>query len=162
MGHFYLLLPFCWWYSIRSSYSKTWRLKLSHHKSDIITGNAAETIPHRFVCIDRLIWIQFCQVQNFSYNQPLCLCSSHNLLFPQLSYSKSSINSTTPQRHSFNLTSHHIVPAMSAQVPGPKMSAATKDVISKVQRMIPPMLEKFHKGSLPKSNHCRQAVKLTR
>lgn len=26
------------------------------------------------------------------------------------------------------------------------MSAATKDVLSRVQRMIPPMLEKFHKG----------------
>lgn len=25
-----------------------------HHKSDIISGNAAQTIPHRFVCIDRL------------------------------------------------------------------------------------------------------------
>jgi ATP-dependent NAD(P)H-hydrate dehydratase len=37
---------------------------------------------------------------------------------------------------------------MSAQDSGPKMSAATKDVISKVQRMIPPMLEKFHKGQL--------------
>ncbi|KAK1586151.1 carbohydrate kinase [Colletotrichum navitas] len=28
------------------------------------------------------------------------------------------------------------------------MSAATKDVLSRVQRMIPPMLEKFHKGQL--------------
>lgn len=37
---------------------------------------------------------------------------------------------------------------MSTQDFGPKMSAATKDVISKVQRMIPPMLEKFHKGQL--------------
>ncbi|KAI1065863.1 hypothetical protein LB507_000350 [Fusarium sp. FIESC RH6] len=37
---------------------------------------------------------------------------------------------------------------MSAQDSGPNMSAATKDVISKVQRMIPPMLEKFHKGQL--------------
>ncbi|RGP65615.1 hypothetical protein FLONG3_9118 [Fusarium longipes] len=37
---------------------------------------------------------------------------------------------------------------MSAQDSGPKMSAATKDVITKVQRMIPPMLEKFHKGQL--------------
>ncbi|OHW96232.1 carbohydrate kinase [Colletotrichum incanum] len=30
----------------------------------------------------------------------------------------------------------------------PAMSAATKDVLSRVQRMIPPMLEKFHKGQL--------------
>jgi ATP-dependent NAD(P)H-hydrate dehydratase len=37
---------------------------------------------------------------------------------------------------------------MSTQDSGPKMSSATKDVLSKVQRMIPPMLEKFHKGLL--------------
>jgi hypothetical protein len=26
------------------------------------------------------------------------------------------------------------------------MSAATKDILSKVRRMVPPMLSKFHKG----------------
>lgn len=31
----------------------------------------------------------------------------------------------------------------------PEMSAATKDVLAKVQRMIPPMLESFHKGIFP-------------
>ncbi|KXH28179.1 carbohydrate kinase [Colletotrichum salicis] len=30
----------------------------------------------------------------------------------------------------------------------PAMSAATKDILGRVQRMIPPMLEKFHKGQL--------------
>lgn len=28
----------------------------------------------------------------------------------------------------------------------PKMAATTKEILSKVQRMIPPMLDKFHKG----------------
>lgn len=28
----------------------------------------------------------------------------------------------------------------------PKMSAKTKDILSKVRKMVPPMLEKFHKG----------------
>ncbi|RBA15266.1 hypothetical protein FPRO05_12746 [Fusarium proliferatum] len=37
---------------------------------------------------------------------------------------------------------------MSSQESGPKMSSATKEVLSKVRRMIPPMLEKFHKGQL--------------
>ena len=36
---------------------------------------------------------------------------------------------------------------MTADSSSPEMSAATKDVLSKVQRMIPPMLESFHKGS---------------
>lgn len=40
---------------------------------------------------------------------------------------------------------------MSPQESGLKMSSATKDVLSKVRRMIPPMLEKFHKGLLPKA-----------
>ncbi len=35
---------------------------------------------------------------------------------------------------------------MSAKDQGPDMSAATKSVLSKVRRMIPPMLDKFHKG----------------
>lgn len=35
---------------------------------------------------------------------------------------------------------------MSSQDKGPNMSSATKDVLSKVRRMVPPMLEKFHKG----------------
>lgn len=30
----------------------------------------------------------------------------------------------------------------------PTMSAATKEVLVRVRRMIPPMLETFHKGSL--------------
>ncbi|CAM1507057.1 Fc.00g066980.m01.CDS01 [Cosmosporella sp. VM-42] len=37
---------------------------------------------------------------------------------------------------------------MTTEKSGPDMSAATKDVLSKVRRMIPPMLEKFHKGQL--------------
>jgi ATP-dependent NAD(P)H-hydrate dehydratase len=28
----------------------------------------------------------------------------------------------------------------------PEMSSATKQILGKVQRMIPPMLDKFHKG----------------
>jgi ATP-dependent NAD(P)H-hydrate dehydratase len=36
---------------------------------------------------------------------------------------------------------------MTAASSKPDMSAATKDVLAKVQRMIPPMLESFHKGS---------------
>jgi len=31
----------------------------------------------------------------------------------------------------------------------PKMSKTTKDLLSKVQKMVPPMLEKFHKGDYP-------------
>ena len=30
-----------------------------------------------------------------------------------------------------------------------KMSSATKDILLKVRKMVPPMLEKFHKGNLP-------------
>merc|ERR1711977_454377 len=30
----------------------------------------------------------------------------------------------------------------------PKMTPTTKDILLKVQRMVPPMLEKFHKGQL--------------
>ncbi|OHE98133.1 carbohydrate kinase [Colletotrichum orchidophilum] len=37
---------------------------------------------------------------------------------------------------------------MPSESGAPAMSAATKDVLSRVQRMIPPMLEKFHKGQL--------------
>ncbi|KXH52922.1 carbohydrate kinase [Colletotrichum nymphaeae SA-01] len=37
---------------------------------------------------------------------------------------------------------------MSSDPSTPEMSAATKDVLGRVQRMIPPMLEKFHKGQL--------------
>ncbi|KAF4988465.1 hypothetical protein FDECE_15057 [Fusarium decemcellulare] len=37
---------------------------------------------------------------------------------------------------------------MSAKDSGPNMSAATRDVLAKVRRIIPPMLEKFHKGQL--------------
>ncbi|KAK0377331.1 carbohydrate kinase [Colletotrichum melonis] len=37
---------------------------------------------------------------------------------------------------------------MSSDSSTPEMSAATKDILSRVQRMIPPMLEKFHKGQL--------------
>lgn len=37
---------------------------------------------------------------------------------------------------------------MTAENPQPNMSAATKDVLARVQRLIPPMLEHFHKGSL--------------
>jgi ATP-dependent NAD(P)H-hydrate dehydratase len=34
----------------------------------------------------------------------------------------------------------------SASTALPNMSPATKDVIARVRQMIPPMLEKFHKG----------------
>ncbi|KAM4059643.1 carbohydrate kinase domain-containing protein [Hirsutella rhossiliensis] len=34
------------------------------------------------------------------------------------------------------------------QAPAPEMSAATRDVLGRVRRMIPPMLDKFHKGQL--------------
>ncbi|KAF7542509.1 hypothetical protein G7Z17_g11517 [Cylindrodendrum hubeiense] len=37
---------------------------------------------------------------------------------------------------------------MSTDNATPNMSAATKDVLARVQRIIPPMLEKFHKGQL--------------
>ncbi|KAK1623607.1 Ribokinase-like protein [Colletotrichum phormii] len=37
---------------------------------------------------------------------------------------------------------------MSSDPSTPAMSAATKDVLGRMQRMIPPMLEKFHKGQL--------------
>ncbi|KAF5676944.1 hypothetical protein FHETE_1951 [Fusarium heterosporum] len=37
---------------------------------------------------------------------------------------------------------------MSTQDSGPKMSSATKDVLAKVKRLVPPMLETFHKGQL--------------
>jgi ATP-dependent NAD(P)H-hydrate dehydratase len=33
-------------------------------------------------------------------------------------------------------------------VPPPEMSAATKSILNKVQRLVPPMLESFHKGQL--------------
>jgi hypothetical protein len=33
-------------------------------------------------------------------------------------------------------------------VPPPEMSAATKSILNKVQRLVPPMLESFHKGEL--------------
>jgi len=36
----------------------------------------------------------------------------------------------------------------SSPTSGPEMSSATKNVLAKVQRMVPPMLEKFHKGQL--------------
>jgi hypothetical protein len=36
---------------------------------------------------------------------------------------------------------------MSTDVATPNMSAATKDILARVQRMVPPMLERFHKGS---------------
>ena len=29
---------------------------------------------------------------------------------------------------------------------GPMLSSASKDVLAKVRQMVPPMLEKFHKG----------------
>jgi ATP-dependent NAD(P)H-hydrate dehydratase len=35
---------------------------------------------------------------------------------------------------------------MPAEASAPEMSNATKAILGKVQRMIPPMLEKFHKG----------------
>lgn len=34
----------------------------------------------------------------------------------------------------------------SASTGFPNMSPATKDIIARVRQMIPPMLEKFHKG----------------
>lgn len=39
-------------------------------------------------------------------------------------------------------------PSTSSACPTPNMSAATKEVLSRVRQMIPPMLEKFHKGQL--------------
>ena len=35
---------------------------------------------------------------------------------------------------------------MSARDTVPEMSAATRGVLAKVRRMVPPMLDKFHKG----------------
>jgi hypothetical protein len=35
---------------------------------------------------------------------------------------------------------------MPSELSVPEMTAPTKEILSKVQRMIPPMLEKFHKG----------------
>jgi hypothetical protein len=32
------------------------------------------------------------------------------------------------------------------ETPAPEMSAATKSILTKVQRLVPPMLESFHKG----------------
>merc|ERR1712224_215451 len=43
-------------------------------------------------------------------------------------------------------TRHHAMG--SSPTSGPEMSSATKNVLAKVQRMVPPMLEKFHKGQL--------------
>ncbi|KAH6898816.1 H-hydrate dehydratase [Thelonectria olida] len=37
---------------------------------------------------------------------------------------------------------------MSTHVATPNMSVATKDILARVQRMVPPMLERFHKGQL--------------
>ncbi|KAL0938668.1 YjeF domain containing protein [Colletotrichum truncatum] len=37
---------------------------------------------------------------------------------------------------------------MPSETTPPTMSSATKEILSRVQRMIPPMLEKFHKGQL--------------
>lgn len=34
-------------------------------------------------------------------------------------------------------------------VGSPEMSAATKEILGKVRQMVPPMLEKFHKGTWP-------------
>jgi len=31
----------------------------------------------------------------------------------------------------------------------PEMSTATKEILARVGKMVPPMLEKFHKGSFP-------------
>jgi hypothetical protein len=51
---------------------------------------------------------------------------------------------------------------MSAQDSGPKMSSATKDVLAKVQRMVPPMLEKFHKGLFVAiAINCKRVARLT-
>lgn len=37
---------------------------------------------------------------------------------------------------------------MANAAPTPDMTAATSAVLAKVRRMIPPMLDKFHKGEL--------------
>lgn len=36
---------------------------------------------------------------------------------------------------------------MSTDGAAPNMSVATKDILARAQRMVPPMLERFHKGS---------------
>jgi len=41
--------------------------------------------------------------------------------------------------------------AVPSQHPPSSMSQATKEMLARVRRMIPPMLEKFHKG-VPSSN----------
>lgn len=35
-----------------------------------------------------------------------------------------------------------------APLPPPEMSAATKEMLARVRQMVPPMLEKFHKGTV--------------
>jgi hypothetical protein len=54
--------------------------------------------------------------------------------------------STVPFSRSFNNTtpSTHNILQMSPDTP--KMSQSTRDILLKVRKMIPPMLEKFHKG----------------
>lgn len=42
----------------------------------------------------------------------------------------------------------------------PDMSPATKDMIARVRQMIPPMLEKFHKGAYLPTSTCLAPVAL--
>jgi hypothetical protein len=42
------------------------------------------------------------------------------------------------------------------------MSPATKDIISKVKQIVPPMLERFHKGKSPRNLTLRRSVLTSR
>lgn len=42
---------------------------------------------------------------------------------------------------------------MLTDIQSPDMSAMTKEILRKVQRMVPPMLDKFHKG-WSNDDHC--------
>lgn len=46
---------------------------------------------------------------------------------------------------------------MSGQAP-PEMSSRTREILARARRMVPPMLEKFHKGKVPAP--CKSALVL--
>lgn len=46
----------------------------------------------------------------------------------------------------FNQLIFHCADNARAMPEAPEMSSATKDILAKVRKMVPPMLEKFHKG----------------
>jgi hypothetical protein len=64
----------------------------------------------------------------------------HHLSFLHVRLSKLSLHRESAQRPT--LTKGKMSDANTA----PEMSSATKQILGKVQRMIPPMLDKFHKG----------------